>query len=222
MRRRGILWLLLCGWTITVRADWIDFNVNTAIPDNDPAGFQDTQTLSGFSNAIQFVEVRLSFSAAPSDYAYNGDYYVTLQHDSGFAVLLNRVGVTAADPLGYGDNGFNITFTLGGDDVHLYQNFTPAYDGDGALTGTWGVDGRNVDPDTVTDITPRTDMLTSFSGLDANGDWTIFVADMNQNGNATFDSWGVNIAVIPEPMTMVLLGLGSLLLVCARLRCSNG
>jgi len=217
MTKRGIR-LVLFAWAITARADWIDFTVNTAIPDNDPAGLQDTQTLSGFLSTIDFVEVRLSFSAAPSDYAFNGDYYVTLQHDSGFAVLLNRVGRTSTDALGYDDNGFNIAFTLTGDDVHLYRDLTPSYDVNGALIGMWGVDGRNVDPDLVLDTSPRTSTLASFNGLDPNGNWTVFVADMNQNGNATFVSWGVNVTVVPEPSVMVLLTLGMLLVLPLAIR----
>lgn len=210
-----VLWLL-CGWTITAHADWMDFNVNAAIPDNNPSGFQDTQTLSGFGGGIQSLEIRIAVSAAPSDYAFNGDYYVTLQHATGFAVLLNRVGRTGTSLLGYDDNGFNITFTLGGNDLHLYRNFTPGYDSNGALTGTWGVDGRAVDPDVVLDTSPRSDMLANFSGLDPNGTWTIFVADMNQNGNAIFDSWGLNITIIPEPQSLFLLTLGGLLLLRRR------
>lgn len=69
-------------WSPNVFASWIDWNVNTAIPDNNETGLQDTQTLSGFGNVIQSLDVRLTFTAAALDFAYNGDFYVTLQHDS--------------------------------------------------------------------------------------------------------------------------------------------
>lgn len=197
---------------------WVNWNVGTVIADNDPMGVQDTQSLSGYVGAIQSVEVRLTVTGVLQDMAYNGDYFVTLQHDSGYAVLLNRAGRTAANPLGYDDNGFDIVFTLGGDDVHGYQDNVPSYDGSGRLTGTWGVDGRNVDPDLVFDTSPRTDMLASFTGLDPNGNWTIFVADMNQNAVGSFDSWGLDVTVVPEPSTTLLLGLGMVALVGRRKR----
>ncbi len=202
-----ICWLL-CGGFNAFGA-WLEWDVNTAVPDNDPTGLQDTRALSGFTDVIESVEVRLTFTAAPGDLAYNGDLYASLQHDTGFAVLLNRVGKTEANPLGYDNNGFDINFTLGGDDIHLYQDFDPGYDGQGRLVGTWGVDGRNVDPDIVLDTSPRTDMLASFTGLNPNGNWTIFVADMNPHGKATLDSWGLRVTVIPEP------GIAGLFLVTA-------
>lgn len=199
-------------------AVWLDFDVNTVVPDNDPLGVQDTQTLSGFDGVIQSVYVQITITGITPDYAYNGDYYVTLQHSSGYAVLLNGSGITATDPLGYDNNGFNIVFALGGNDIHLYQNFAPSFDGNGSLTGTWGVDGRNVDPDLVLDTSPRTDMLASFTGIDPNGEWTIFVADMNQNGTAVFESWGLDVTVVPEPSTALLFVIGGIVVWMGRRR----
>jgi len=115
-------------------ADWVNFSVNQAVPDNDEIGLADTQTLTGFGNYIQSIEVRLKLTAQESDLAFNGDFYVTLQHESGLAVLLNRAGRTAT--------------------------------------------------------------LSSFEILNGNDSWTIFVADLNANGNAVFESWGLNITTI--------------------------
>jgi hypothetical protein len=141
---------------------------------------------------------------------------VTLQHDSGFAVLLNRVGRTSGQPLGYGNNGFDITFSLAGNDLHLYQNYTPSYDGSGRLIGDWGADARNVDPSNVLDTDLRTAGLDSFNGVNPNGNWTLFVADLNLNGNARLEQWALNITVIPEPATLGLLVLGMLFLLRRR------
>lgn len=190
----------------------ISWNVDALIPDNDPMGLQDTRELSGFLDVIDALEVWLKISAAPSSLAWNGDLFVTLQHDSGYAVLLNRVGVTASQPLGYGHNGFEITFAIGGLDIHNYSSYSPVFGGAGELLGTWGVDGRNVDPDLVLDTDARTDMLASFAGLDPNGNWTLFVADLNQNGAMQLDSWGLNVSAIPEPATTGLMLLGGMLL----------
>jgi hypothetical protein len=194
----------------------ISWDVNALIPDNDPMGLQDTQELSGFLGAIDSLEVWLKISAATNNLAWNGDLFVSLQHDSGYAVLLNRAGRTESAPLGYGDNGFDLTFTIGALDIHTYQSQSPVFDLDGRLTGAWGVDGRNVDPDSVLDTSPRTDMLESFVGLNPNGNWTLFVADLNQNGAMQLDSWGLDVTPIPEPGTLGLLALGALALLRRR------
>jgi subtilisin-like proprotein convertase family protein len=190
--------------------DLITYEVDTAIPDNAGSGLQDTRIVSGLGNVIESVNVYLNIEAMVGDVAWNGDFYVTLQHDSGFSVLLNRTGKTTWNPLGYSDNGFDITFTLGGSDIHSYQNSSPTFD-DGQLTGTWGVDGRNVDPDNVIDTDARSALLSSFSGLDANGGWTLFVADLSGNGNAKLVSWGLDIQAIPEPTTIALIGMTGLI-----------
>jgi hypothetical protein len=190
----------------------MSWDVNALIPDDDSTGLQDTRELSGFTDVIGTLEVWLKISAATNNLAWNGDLYVTLQHDTGYAVLLNRAGRTESAPLGYGDNGFDLTFTIGALDIHNYQSHSPVFDLDGRLTGAWGVDGRDVDPDGVLDMSPRTDMLESFLGLNPNGAWTLFVADMNQNGEAQLDSWGLNVTPIPEPGTLGLLALGAVAL----------
>lgn len=201
--------LLIPGLSI---AAMVSFDVNQTIPDNDPIGIQNSQTLSGYSGAIVSLQVELVIS--PLNFGgWTGDYFVTLQHDSGFSVLLNRPGVVSGDNLGYGDNGFNMVFDEGGDDVHLYQSFAFSLDGIGALIGTWSPDGRVTDPLSVLETDPRPAALSSFTGLDPNGLWTLFVADNNFNGDGQLVSWGLNVNTtsIPEPSTLGLLATGLLL-----------
>jgi hypothetical protein len=45
----------------------------------------------------------------------------------------------------------------------------------------------------VTDLDPRTAFLSSFKGLDPNGEWTLFVADLSAGNISTLVSWGLNI-----------------------------
>lgn len=204
---------------VGARAERIDFTVNEDIPDNDDRGLQSTGVVTGLPTSIESIDVWLKLSATSGNLAWAGDYYVTLQHESGFSVLLNRAGRTASDALGYDDNGFDVLFTYGGTDIHTYWTATPTLDSAGRLTGTWGVDGRNVDPDSVLDTTPRTDMLAGFSGLDPNGSWTLFVADLNPNGVATLDGWGLDIEAVPEASTLTLvLAIGGSCLAARRLR----
>ncbi len=205
--RNWISGLILCSTVLSACGEWVYFDVNQGVPDNTPSGMQNTQSLTGLDPMVDSLQVYLRMSASPD--AFNGDYYVTLiGPNGGFSVLLNRVGRTLSAPLGYGDNGFDITFSVGAPDAHLYQNSSPEFDGQFRLTGTWDADGRNVDPDLVLDTDSRTAGLDVFNGLNPNGNWTLFIADMNQYGTVTLDSWGLNVTAIPEPATALILALG--------------
>jgi subtilisin-like proprotein convertase family protein len=68
------------------------------------------------------------------------------------------------------------------------------------VTGTWLSDGRNVDPATVLDTSPRTATLSSFSGLNPNGDWTLFLSDLAGGNESVLVSWGITaVGAVPEP-----------------------
>lgn len=209
---------LVFGWVVfSASADMLVFtNINKAIPDNSEFGVQDTQGITGYEPIITSIEVYLKISATVSDFAYNGDFYATLQHDSGFSVLLNRTGRTTGDALGYGDNGFDLIFSLVGDDIHSYQVGPYTLDGDDRLIGTWSADGRNIDPDVVVGTDPRSARLDAFDGLNPNGDWTLFVADMGANGNGIIEEWGLNIATVPEPATFSMMIFSTLILLFSR------
>jgi hypothetical protein len=218
--------------------DTAAYSPSLTIPDANSVGVSDTRIFTSAIASISEVRVSLeiassvsSFAPAPPAGTFNGDYYVYLTHSSGFAVLLNRAGRTASSPLGYGDNGFLITFddSPAGNDIHNYQLFSnPA---GGQLSGTWGTDGRDVDPATVLDTSPRTTSLTNFNGLDPNGAWTIFVADYSPSGTGRLLSWQLQITgetvvaavPVPEPGT-ALAGLlcGGLALIRRRSRRDSG
>jgi subtilisin-like proprotein convertase family protein len=73
--------------------------------------------------------------------------------------------------------------------------------GGGALTGTWSTDGRAINPDSVLDISLRSTSLASFNGLDPNGAWTLFVADVSPVGTGRLVSWQLEVtgSSVPEP-----------------------
>lgn len=181
--------------------------LNQAIPDGNPSGLANVITIAGsMITEIEDISVSLEVTAA-----WNGDIYATLQHSSGFAVLLNRVGRTGGDTFGYDDSGFDITLNdLGGfGNVHTYQDLVAA---PSPLTGFWGSDGRAVDPDSVVSGDTPSAQLDNFAGLDTNGDWTLFVADLSGGDSATLVKWSLDVEGVPEPGTSVLALLGMMML----------
>lgn len=186
------------------------FTPNVVIPDGNLSGIALSQTISGSSIlSLDDVEVTLNLSGG-----LNGDYYVYLVHSTpggtGFSVLLNRVGRTSGQPFGYGDSGLTVTFSGSAlNDIHTYQTVTNP--GGGALTGgLWSPDGRNVDPANVVTSDARTATLDSIQGLDANGTWTLFLADVAPLGQGVLVSWELHLQGVPEPGTVGVGAVASL------------
>ena len=119
------------------------------------------------------------------------------------AVLLNRVGVTSGDPVGFGYDGWQITLRdSAASDIHDESVIS------GVLTGTFQPDGR-IDP---TD-TLRPGMLGAFIGGAGNGDWRLNLGDLAAGGTMQLVSWSFTltgegpIAPVPEAGTWAA-GLG--------------
>ncbi len=171
-------------------------NVSTEIPDNDDAGIISTQSVfaSGISQ-IQTVTVTINITGT-----WNGDLYAYLVHDSGFSVLLNRAGRSLDNPDGSAASGMVVTFAdSAASDIHTAIPMVG-----GSFTGTYQPDGRITDPLTVLNTDSRTAMLSSFSGLNADGSWTLFIADQSPGETSTLQSWSMNITGVPEPSTTML------------------
>jgi hypothetical protein len=166
------------------------------------------------------LNVTLQISAG-----FNGDFYAFLTHDNTTAILLNRVGRNSSHQVGYPDSGFGPdafanAFTLddqAATDVHFYRNAAFALNGSGQLTGSWQPDGRTLDPLSAAsafDSATRSAPLSVFNGMDPNGLWTLYVADVSSGGEGTLASWGLQLTLVPEPATGGLLWLGFVTLGC--------
>lgn len=167
----------------------INVPVNKGIPDGDLAGLTSSATVSGASGTVQSLQVNLTIEGT-----YNGDLYAYLSHGSGLSVLLNRPGRTAIDGLGYGDPGLNVTFSDAAlVDIHNYGGT-----GGNTLNGTFQPDGRYALPGDVLATTARTAMLSSFGGMDPNGDWVLFVADAQGGDLHQLINWDLEVTVVPE------------------------
>ena len=184
--------------------------LNTAVPDGNVNGLQSTLTFNdAYFDNVTDVNVRLNISGG-----YNGDLYVYLTHGSDISILLNRVGRTGGNSFGYGDAGFNITLDdAGASDIHSYGG-----NSGNQLTGTYQPDARNSDPALVLQIAPRNAFLNAFNGLDANGGWTLFIADVSGGDVSTLVSWELDITAVPEPTTVALGVFGGMLALGGGLR----
>jgi len=193
-----ILLLLLIAIKPLLQAQTTDsftFTTNQIVPDGNFSGLSDVRNISSGIGSITSLKVRLKIAGE-----FNGDLYGYIQHSSGYTVLLNRPGKTAANPVGYSDSGFDITFQsdAANGDVHAYQNVTIPADGS-PLTGIWQPDGRTLDPSIVTDASARSTSLTNFNGLNAAGSWTLYLADVESGGTNMLVEWGLDIAGTTTP-----------------------
>jgi hypothetical protein len=190
------------------------------VPDNSTLGVTDEIYVVAPPLRIIDVTVSLEFSSPDLyDPPFNGDYYVYLQHsfdsDNRMAVLLNRVGMlSVTNGFGYGDTGFDINLMSSGKDVHYYRDNNPSYDQNGRLVGNWEADGRLTTP--PEEGHPREFGLDDFYGMNANGIWTLFAADLNEGGVGQIDSWSLTVTVVPEPGSSLLFLAGCSLIFFSR------
>jgi subtilisin-like proprotein convertase family protein len=198
------------------------FPINQDIPDGSALGLSDWRSITAPEGEIVAVSVSLHFAGG-----YTGDLYAQLTYGSGFVVLLNRPGRTASLATGYLDTfGMDVTFadTTGLPDIHNYRGVISGSEGNSInvpIAGIWSPDGRVADPSQVTTHSPRTALLNSFHGLDPNGTWTFFAADLDGGGSTTLISWGLTLETIPEPSNSCLLGASITLPVLLRRRERN-
>ncbi len=189
--------------------------VNLTIADNSIIGASSTQTFGpgiGDTAVFSITQVTVTLNITGG---FNGDYYAYLQHtdpsgNSTIAILLNRSGRTSTNLDGYLDAGLsNVVFSdaAANGDIHLYQSVVNP--SGAALTGTWQPDARAVNPATATDAATRSAFLSAFTGADAHGAWTLFVADFAAGGQGIFVDWNLTITGVPEPGTVAV---GALLL----------
>lgn len=193
----GGVWLLGCVLSSQAAFDLhVDVPVGQAIPDGDPGGMASVVNISVPCNQIVPGSLTVNLNITGT---YSGDLYAYLVHGSGFAVLLNRVGVSATDSLGYGDSGLNVQFSDGAanGNIHFYQQVTAPAAGS-QLTGAWAPDGRAASPFAVTGREAATATLSSFNGIDPNGEWVLYVADVSGGDLHSLVSWSLEMEAVPE------------------------
>jgi subtilisin-like proprotein convertase family protein len=168
------------------------FPVGSTVPDNNPVGLSDTRQITTPITGITKVTVGISMSGG-----WAGDLYAYLSHGSGFTVLLNRPGRTLVDVAGSGVSEFTVEF-----DDDAAGDIHTAIPSSGSASGFFQPDAREADPDLALDSSPRSAFLSSFTGLDPNGEWTLFVADVSPGEAMVLDSWTLKVEGVPEPATI--------------------
>jgi len=131
----------------------------------------------GQSSVVEDVNVWLDLGPqATAGAMWNGDIVAYLTHGGGPAVnLLNRIGLNANNPDGFGNNGLQIWL----DDAAAADVQTAgSYDTSGPVTGTFS---------------PDLGALSAFNGLGVSGDWILQVYDDATGKFAQVNGWGLEI-----------------------------
>ncbi len=198
------------------------FTVGKLIPDGNPNGLVDSQTITSAIGSLGDVDVYLNLSGQPGS-GFLGDLYVALQHSGGYSVLLNRVGRSTAALAGYSDAAMDVTFddsaTLG--DIHKYRAVLDPL-GLGLsilnLTGSWQPDGRFTDPSLASATDGRLRMLNQMIGKPASGVWSLLVVDLGMGRTTRLESWGLRLtpaATTSFAVTTAVSGQGKITLLPA-------
>ncbi len=163
--------------------------LNLAIPDANPSGISSSINVSGSGSSLSALTVTLNISDG-----YNGDLYAYLSCNGTLVTLLNRVGTGSGNPIqsafGYSTAGFNnvtLDNAATGGSIHNVQN-------PGSLP--------------TVSFTPDGGSLASFNGVDPNGMWTLFFADLSSGNTSTLNGWSLDITAVPEPVNVALVIFG--------------
>ncbi len=172
----------------------------------DPPAFF-VETISD-SSILQLTEVQvgLHLVGATVGGGFAGEIFVSLTKDLGVsAVLLNRVGVTSTDAVGFSYDGWDVVFRDAAAFGDIHEAELPL----GVLSGEWEPDGRL---DGTTGARPG--MLQLFVGQAGNGEWSLNVADLDLGGMMRLESWSLTLTGSTVPEARGLGGVGVGVLAC--------
>lgn len=167
---------------LTAAETSVHFTSGETIPDDDSTGLADDRIVVSDIAQLTEVEIRLEIAGG-----WNGDLYAHLVHESGFAVLLNRPGRSESADSGSTASGMSVVLSdNAAADIHMAEST-------GAVSGEFQPDARGIDPLESLDSTPRSQYLSSFQGLPASGEWTLFLVDSAGGNVSTLVSWGLTL-----------------------------
>jgi subtilisin-like proprotein convertase family protein len=201
----NVAWLLAVASASAGIYTFSSGTLNTTAPDGNPLGITSTLNVSGLGNILSSgnnVSVTLNLSGGN-----NGDLYVYLSYGGQKVTLLNRPGVTGGNPVGYADEGLNVTLSGGSyGNINTYGSSSYTTSG-GQVTGTYNpADGATA--------------FQNYNGMNPNGGWVLFVADMSGGdpSQSVLNSWSLTVTAVPEPANVALGIFGGLFAVIGALR----
>ncbi len=163
---------------------------NQTIADGNASVMWNSISVSGLGRSLSAISVTLSVTGGN-----NSGLYAYLSYNGTLGVLLNRPGVNSTTP--FGDTSAGLTQTLTG---------TPLYGGVSPLSSTASFT-------TPGSSTPLNDN-SLYGGMDPNGNWTLFFADVSGGGgDATLNGWSLNITAVPETVNVALAAFGLIFIV---------
>ncbi len=182
---------------------------NQTIVDGNPAGMWNSISVGGLDNSLSSIRVTLNVSGID-----NSGLYAYLSYNGTLVTLLNRIGVSSGNPFGNSSSGFNnITLDSTSTDIHTAS---------GTLAGTYGADGRQISPLSSAasfDAAGTATLNGSYGGMNPNGTWTLFFADVvGGGGNATLNGWSLDITAVPEPVNVAMGLFGAVFVVISGIR----
>jgi subtilisin-like proprotein convertase family protein len=142
-------------------------------------------------------------------HTFIGDVTLRLTHPNGttFHDLQVRPGVGTGATFGFGGNFLAAnTYSFSDTGTDLYstpQNLD-------IPSGTFRTSSNPNDPGappTTAWAYLATSLNSTFSGLDAGGNWTLEARDFAGADTGSFTSWTVNVTVVPEPTSLALCGI---------------
>jgi subtilisin-like proprotein convertase family protein len=186
------------------------------IPDGNLSGVYSQITVSGANASLFDITVAIQISGG-----YNGDLYAYLSCDGVLVPLLNRIGVSGSSAFGASGAGMDVTLS---DASGFNGNIHAA--GNGVLSGTWQPDGQGISPlSSAVSFSATGGSVTldgTFQNMNPNGTWTLFFADVSAGGGqATLNSWSLNITAVPEPVNVALGCFAGLFLLVTLVRCKG-
>lgn len=201
---------VICGLAMGLASASASLSFSSAgapmtIPDGSSVGITSVINVSGAGNILASgdnVSVTLNVSGGN-----NGDLFAYLSFNGTLVTLLNRPGVTTGNPLGYTDSGFNNVTLSGGNSVNV---------------NSYG--GGGVPANITFNPSAGSTAFQAFNGMSANGNWTLFFADLSggdKNNTSVLNSWSLEITAVPEPVNVALAVFGTVMVLIAAVRRRN-
>lgn len=153
-----------------------------AIPDNTPVGISYSFSFADIAaSSISDISVTLNLTGG-----YNNDIYAYLSHGSTLVTLVNQITGTAGAGAGFS----GVVLNEGAGSTIQGASGSPGV----AFSGTYTADQN----------------LNAFNGVNPNGTWTIFFADLSPGDISTLTGFSVGITAVPEPVSLALGVFGGL------------